>query len=94
MHHGEFAFASAESQGILQAWNDFRHFRAHRLNLEISGSAHLITFDSHILMKSRDNIYIYIITDNICDTYFTGLYILLVPSSTPVTDMMMVSSKF
>lgn len=65
LHHGEFAFTSAESQGILQAWDDFRRFRGHGLNLEISGSAHLINFDSHSLMKSRDNIYKYIITDNI-----------------------------
>ena len=58
LHHGESAFAFAESQGLWQVWDDFRPFRGHKFNLGISGSAHLITVDSHILKKSRDKLYI------------------------------------
>lgn len=92
------AFAFAKSQGMLLAWDNFKPFGGHRINLGISGSAHLVILDSHVLLNSRDKQYSTVCIHNLwqcirCLLYGI-LYNLFVPSVTLVTDAMMASSKF
>lgn len=55
LQYAGFAFASAESQGILLAWEDCRPLGGHRLNLTISVLACLITLDSHVPINLQIN---------------------------------------